>query len=55
MGSEAELALAVHSVQEALISTYENNCPLRTVRRQEFSQMVDKAGVTQRRGETALK
>jgi hypothetical protein len=33
MGSKAGLALSVHSVQQALISYYENNCPPRPVRR----------------------
>ena len=33
MNDEAGLGLAVHSVQQALITTYEDNCPLRPVRK----------------------
>ena len=33
MKDEAGLGLAVHSVQQALITTYEDNCPLRPVRK----------------------
>jgi len=32
MQNEAGLGLAIHSVQQALISTYEDNCPLRLVK-----------------------
>ena len=32
MKSEAGLELAIHWVQEALISAYEDNCPLRPVK-----------------------
>jgi hypothetical protein len=31
MEDEAGLGFAIHRVQQALISTYEDNCPLRTV------------------------
>jgi len=30
---ESGLGLAVHWIQEALISAYEDNCPLRPIRR----------------------
>ena len=33
MKDEAGLGLAIHWVQQALITTYEDNCPLRPVRK----------------------
>jgi hypothetical protein len=33
MKDEAGLGLVVHWVQQALINTYEDNCPLRPVRK----------------------
>jgi len=37
MNDEAGLGLAVHSVQQTLITTYEDNCPLRPVRKGKTS------------------
>jgi hypothetical protein len=37
MKDEAELGLAIHWVQQAQISAYEDNCPLRPVKTGRYS------------------
>jgi hypothetical protein len=37
MKDESGLGLAIHWVQQALISTYEDNCPLRSVKTGRYS------------------
>ena len=53
MKSEAGLGLAIHSVQRALLSSYEDNCPLRPVKkgRQSMKLTVELETL---RSETAL-
>jgi hypothetical protein len=52
---EAGLGLAVHWVQQALISAYEDNCPLRQVRKgKKISEMDIRVRVPQERGDMAL-
>jgi hypothetical protein len=54
MKDEAGLGLAIHWIQEALISAYEENCPLRPVKRQENSEVDNRATVPQKGSQTAL-
>jgi hypothetical protein len=52
--NEAGLGLAIHVVQQALITAYEDNCPLRPVKtgRQSLKWTVELESL--RRGERAL-
>jgi hypothetical protein len=50
MKNEAGLGIAIHSVQQALISAYEDNCPLRPVKtgRQSLKWTVELESLTRK-------
>jgi hypothetical protein len=55
MKDEAGLGLAVHWIQQALISAYEDNCPLRPARKGRKSlRWTSELRVPQKRSETAV-
>jgi hypothetical protein len=55
MKDEAGLGLAVHWLQQALITAYEDNCPPQIHKDwEEISEMDSETGVSQKRGQTAL-
>jgi hypothetical protein len=54
MEDDPGLGFAVHWIQQALISVYENNCPLKPVRRGGNSGVDIGVRVPQNRSETAL-
>ena len=55
MEDEAGLGLAVHWIQQALITAYEDNCPLRPAKDWEKISEVDiRIRVPQKRSQTAL-
>jgi len=54
MENEAGLGLAVHWIQQALITAYEDNCPLRPAKNGRKSLKWTSELESQRRGQTAL-
>ena len=55
MKDEAGLGFAVHWIQQALTTAYEDNCPLRPVRRGRKSlKWTSELRVPQKRSKTAL-
>jgi len=53
MKDETGLGLAVHWVQQALISAYKDNCPLRPIKKSRKSEVDIGARVPQKTGDTA--
>ena len=54
MEDEAGLGLAIHWIQQALITAYEDNCPLRPAKNGRKSDVIIGLRVPQKRSQTAL-
>jgi hypothetical protein len=54
MKYEAGLGLVIHWIQQALISVFEDNCPLRPIRKGRKSEVDSRTRTPQKRSVTAL-